>query len=260
VTRIAASGMIRPVREEPVIRPLIVPGVRDATDVIHADLRARILSGDIAPGTGLSQARIAKECQISRGPVREAFRLLQREGLIEVEVNQRARVTDLSVQEVEHLYALRVSNETLALGLSVPRFSGADLDELDRLVDAVAAAEVRGFDEWEGLHHRFHVRLAAHAGQRMVSSVVLWAEHTGRYRKVYVGRDGSGWTLGAREHAELARLCRERDARAATTLLARHLSRAGLALIASMDPAHEPALLRAAIRQALAAAGRGTPP
>ena len=101
--------------------------------------------------------------------------------------------------------------------------------------------------------------LVAHAGQRMLSSIVLWAEHTGRYRKVYVGRDDSGWTLGAREHAELARLCRERDARAAARLLARHLSRAGLALIASMDPTHEPALLRAAIRRALAAEG-GTPP
>ena len=44
----------------------------------------------------------------------------------------------------------------------------------------------------------------------------------------------------------------------ASTLLARHLSRAGLALIASMDPTHEPALLRAAIRQALAAAERST--
>ncbi|WP_300013186.1 GntR family transcriptional regulator [Pseudonocardia sp.] len=250
-----------PAPGEPVARPLVVPGGRDATDVIHADLRGRILSGDIAPGTGLSQARIAKECLVSRGPVREAFRLLQREGLIEVEVNQRARVTDLSVEEAEHLYALRVSNETLALGLSVSRFSPADLDELDRLVDEVAAAQDRGFDRWEALHHRLHMRLVAHAGRRMLHSVTLWAEHTGRYRKVYVGRDGSGWTLGAREHAELARLCRERDARAAATLLARHLSRAGLALIASMDPAHEPALLRAAIRQALAAAAQGgTPP
>ncbi len=256
----AASGIIFPVREEPVTRPMVVPGGRDATDVVHADLRRRILSGDIAPGTGLSQARIAKDCLVSRGPVREAFRLLQREGLIEAEVNQRARVTDLSVEEVEHLYALRVSNETLALGLSVPRFSAAEFDELDRLVDAVAAAEARGFDQWEGLHHRFHMRLVAHAGQRMLSSVILWAEHTGRYRKVYVGRDGSGWTVGAREHAELARLCRERDAPAAATLLARHLSRAGLALIASMDPAHEPALLRAAIRQALAAAEGDAPP
>ncbi|MDT7612707.1 MAG: hypothetical protein QOF00_154 [Pseudonocardiales bacterium] len=259
MTPAVASGRIRPVQENAVTGRLIVPGGRDATEVIHADLRGRILSGDVPAGAGLSQARIAKDHQVSRGPVREAFRLLQREGLIEVEINQRARVTDLSVDEVEHLYAMRVSNETLALGLSVPRFTAADLDELDRLVDAVAAAESQGFDVWEDQHHRFHMRLVAHAGERMLSSMTQWAEHTGRYRKIYVSRDGSGWTLGAREHAELARLCRERDTAAATTLLARHLSRAGLALIASMDPAHEPPLLRAAIRQALASAERTIP-
>lgn len=245
--------------DEPAVVRQILPGGRDATDVIHAELRGRILSGAIPAGSGLSQARIAKEYLVSRGPVREAFRLLQREGLIEVEVNQRARVTELSVEEVEHLYALRVSNETLALGLSVPRFTAADLDELDRLVDAVAEADGRGFDLSEGQHHRFHMRLVAHAGERMLRSMNQWAEHTGRYRKIYVSRDGSGWTLGAHEHAELARLCRQRDVAAASTLLARHLSRAGLALIASMDPAHDPALLRAAIRQALAAAERSAP-
>lgn len=175
-----------------------------------------------------------------------------------MEVNQRARVTDLSVEEVEHLYALRVSNETLALGLSVPRFTAADLDELDRLVGELAEAGGRGFDLWEGQHHRFHMRLVAHVGEGMLQSMNQWAEHTGRYRKIYVSWGGSGWTLGAREHAELVRLCRERDAVAASTLLARHLSRAGLALIASMDPTHDPALLRAAIRQALAAAERSS--
>ena len=259
MTPVTTSGSIHQVQENAVTGRLVVPGARDATDVIHADLRGRILSGDVPAGAGLSQARIAKDHRVSRGPVREAFRLLQREGLIEVEVNQRARVTDLSVDEVEHLYAMRVSNETLALGLSVPRFTAAGLDELDRLVDAVANAEAQGFDAWEDQHHRFHMRLVAHAGERMLRSMTQWAEHTRRYRKIYVSREGSGWTLGAREHAELARLCRERNTAATSMLLARHLSRAGLALIASMDPAHEPALRRAAIRQALAAAERTTP-
>ena len=65
--------------EEPVTVRRIVPGGRDATDVIHGALRGRILSGDIPAGAGLSQAQIAKEHLVSRGPVREAFRLLQRE-------------------------------------------------------------------------------------------------------------------------------------------------------------------------------------
>jgi DNA-binding GntR family transcriptional regulator len=89
-----------------------------------------------------------------------------------------------------------------------------------------------------------------HAGDRMRRSLAQWAERTERYRRVYVSDEGGGWTQGAREHALLARACRERDAGDAGRLLARHLSRAALTLIASMDPTHDPALLRAAVRQA----------
>lgn len=236
---------------------LIVPGGRDAADVIHVHLRSRILTGDLPAGAELSQTAVARQYRVSRGPVREAFRMLQRESLIVAEVNQRARVTGLSLAEVEHLYALRVSNESMALAVSVPRFGPEDLDELDRLARAVAAAESEGFECWEESHHRFHMRLVGHAGDRMLASLTQWAQHTARYRRIYVGDDG--WSLGSREHAQLVRLCRDRDAPAATTLLARHLSRAGLALIAQMDPGHEPALLRAAIRQVITTTERSRP-
>jgi DNA-binding GntR family transcriptional regulator len=228
---------------------LVPPGSRESTDVIHTYLRSRILSGELAAGSELSQAGVAKECGVSRGPVREAFRLLQNEGLIEAAVNQRARVTGLSVDDVEHVYALRVPNEALALTVSVPRFAAGELDELDRLVAEVGRSESAGFAVWEERHQRFHSLLVSHAGDRMRRSLAQWAEHTERYRRVYVSDAGGGWTQGAREHAELARLCRERDGEEAARLLARHLSRAALTLVASIDPTHDPVLLRAAVRQ-----------
>lgn len=230
---------------------VVVPGSRDAAEVIHGDLRARILSGDVPADSGLSQTGVARDYRVSRGPVREAFRLLQRDGLIAAQVNQRARVAALSLGEVEHLYALRVVNETMALAVSVPRFTADELDELDRMVEAVEAAEASGFALWEERHHRFHMGLVQHAGRRMLGSIGQWAEHTARYRRIYIGDDG--WSLGGREHPVLVALCRSGDVTAATTLLARHLSRAALSLIATMDPAHEPALLRAAIRQVVPA-------
>ena len=231
---------------------LVPPGSRETTDVIHEHLRSRILSGELVAGSELSQAGVAKECGVSRGPVREAFRLLQREGLIEAAVNQRARVTSLSVDDVEHVYALRVVNEALAVSASVPRFTAAQLDELDRLVAAVGRSAGEGFGAWEEQHQLFHALLLTHAGDRMRGTLAQWAEHSGRYRRVYVADAGGGWTQGAREHAELARLCRERDVEGAARLLARHLSRAALTLVASMDPTHDPALLRAAVRQVAA--------
>lgn len=232
---------------------LVPRGSRESTGVIHALLRSRILSGQLVAGSELSQARVAKACGVSRGPVREAFRLLEREGLIEAEVNQRARVTGLSVDDVEHVYALRVVNEALALAVSVPRFTTGEFQEMDDLLSVVARSQSQGFDAWDAQHERFHMLLLAHAGDRMIGSAAQWAEHTERYRRVYMSDQSGGWAQGAREHAELVRLCQERDAEGAAYLLARHLSRAALTLVASMDPTHDPALLRAAVRQVAAA-------
>ncbi len=70
---------------------------RDSSVVIHRALREAILSNEIAAGAELSHARVARDFDVSRGPVREAFRLLEREGLLHSEVNQRARLAPFSI-------------------------------------------------------------------------------------------------------------------------------------------------------------------
>jgi DNA-binding GntR family transcriptional regulator len=111
------------------------------------------------------------------------------------------------------------------------------------------------FETWDERHQRFHTRLLAHSGARMLASAADWAAHTQRYRRAYA-EGGRGLPQGAAEHLVLARLCRERDAQGATRLLATHLSRAALTLIAQMSPAHEPVLLRAALRQVVGRDGQ----
>lgn len=225
-------------------------GGRDSTPVIREHLRDAILAGRLLPGAQISQAQIAAEFGVSRGPVREAFRLLERDGLIDARVNHRARVTGLSVEHLEHLYTLRVVNESLALSVSVPSFTSEELDELDELAEVLKQADTTPFlfDEWDEVHQGFHTRLLAHGGAKMLASAAEWAAHTRRYRRAYV-EEGRGLPQGAAEHAVLAQLCRQRDSDEAARLLALHLSRAALTLIAQMAPTHEPVLLRAAIRQ-----------
>jgi DNA-binding GntR family transcriptional regulator len=226
------------------------PGGRDSAPVIRAHLRSEILQGHMAPGSEISQAQVAAEFGVSRGPVREAFRLLERDGLIDARVNHRARVTGLSVDDLEHLYALRVVNESLALSVSVPVFTPDELDELSQVAEQLRSPDPRTFDfeAWDEVHQRFHTLLLAHSGSRMLDAAAEWMAHTQRYRRAYA-EDGWGLPPGAAEHALLARLCRDRDAAGAARLLALHLSRAALTLIAQMAPTHEPVLLRAAIRQ-----------
>lgn len=222
---------------------------RATPELIYEDLRARILSTEIASGSTLAQSILARSYGVSRGPVREAFRMLQREGLIESETNFRAKVTPLSIDEVEHLYAMRIVNECMALSVSIPLLTSTELDELDELVEQLTRMQALDIEEWETCHQRFHGLLFAHASSRTRSELAHWAEHTERYRRVYVQEGATGWTLGAAEHAQIAQACRESDVRAGARILAQHLARAGLTLVAIMDPGHKPDLLRAALNQ-----------
>ncbi len=229
--------------------PPVRPGARDATPTIHRQLRNAILMGEVAAGSFLSQASIAKELGVSRGPVREAFRLLQREGLIDAEINRRARVSRFSPAEVEQLYSLRVVNEALAISVSVPRFTDADLAELGRMLadlDAVDRADLPG---WERLHQQFHLACLRYGGDRTVAWIQQWAEHTERYRRVYVTGGPHARAVGAAEHHAILAACANRDPAAAATLLARHLARAALTLIVMMSPEYDPWLIRAAVGQ-----------
>lgn len=226
-------------------------GARDSALVVHEQLRSQILDGRLGAGAEITQAQVAARFGISRGPVREAFRLLERDGLIDAKINHRARVAALSVDDLEHLYTLRVLNESLALSVSVASFTPSELDELTGLADRLRAPDPRTFDfeAWDQVHQRFHQLLLAHSGARMLESVSGWMARTQRYRRTYA-EGGRGLPPGAAEHVRLAELCRDGEAQAAARLLALHLSRAALTLLAQMAPMHEPALLRAAIRQA----------
>jgi DNA-binding GntR family transcriptional regulator len=228
--------------------------MRGSTQVVHDDLRARILSGELAAGSELAQSRVAADYGVSRGPVREAFRMLEREGLLAAQVNQRCHVMPISLSDVEHVYALRVANEALALTVSLPRTTAEDLATMEGLLPAVSDPRSQDFDTWERRHQQFHNLLVHHVDAPMRQVLAQWAEHTSRYRRVYLADEGGGWSQGAREHALLLELCRAGDVPAASRLLAQHLSRAAVTLLASMDAGYEPALLRAAVRQVQAAA------
>ena len=104
---------------------------RDNALVIHRAVREEILTGQLAPEAWISQVQIARRFGVSRGPVRKALRLLEREGLIEATtLNQRARVTAFSVEDPEQLYATRIVQEGQAITVSVPQFTPEEIGGL----------------------------------------------------------------------------------------------------------------------------------
>jgi DNA-binding GntR family transcriptional regulator len=223
------------------------PGVELSTEVVHDRLRTAILRGEFDPTVPLSQVKLAARLGVSRTPLREALRMLQREGLIDSEPNRRVRVAKLSLADLEQLYAARVLIEALAVRLTVPAYTADDLAELKDALAEMTELKGHDLDKWEEAHQHYHGLLRRHAGGRIDRLAGDLSDHTGRYRRVYMA-EPRAWSAAAQEHAAIFDACASGDAAAASTQLARHLARTALTLIALFDPEHEPTPVREALR------------
>jgi DNA-binding GntR family transcriptional regulator len=110
-------------------------------------LRGAILTGMFGPGERLPEEQLAKAMGVSRGPVREALVHLEREGLIVIRRNRGAFVAQLSREDLDEVYTLRVAIERLATERCVAHATEAELDEIQAVVDQIAQNMIDGITE-----------------------------------------------------------------------------------------------------------------
>jgi len=222
---------------------------RDASAVAYLKIRKDILAGRAAPGSVLNQVHIARELAISRGPLREAMRRLENEGLVVSEKNRRSRVAELSASDAEQLYALRCVNERLAIELSVPVLTGDDLREMVEAFAAMQASDKTDEDAWEAAHERFHELALARAPSRIYGVVHELREHAGRYIRLLHMTGAHAFAL--QEHEQLLTACQEANAASAAQIVTSHLARTAFGVLTFIDPLYEPAALRQLMRRVM---------
>lgn len=227
------------------------PTPRERNNALHVyrGLRESILSGEIGAGQEVSQVGLAREYAVSRGPVREALRLLEREGLIVAELNHRAKVTDLSPSDLEQIYAMRIALESLSLSVGVAKLTEDDFRELALALEEMERLTGVDPERWAIPHARFHQILVSHVGERTLDLMRHLYEHSERYRRIYLAQGPRMWVAGVAEHHEIVEACSAGDQRGAAVLLARHLSRTALTVLTVVAPEYDPALVRASVRQ-----------
>jgi DNA-binding GntR family transcriptional regulator len=228
-----------------------------SVDAVYIRLREAILHGEIAPGDELSQVRLAQSLGVSRTPLREALRMLMRDGLVEGEPNQSLRATGFSIDDMEQLYVERVALEVVALRITVPRLVSKEIAGMEGLfAEMVHFAEQEEYEHWEVPHRALHRAFIAHAGKRVIESVAQLAELAGRYRRLYTTQVPQGWSAGISEHRAIIDACKKRDVDTAARALAEHLGHVALGIIELVEPAHDPGALRTAIAAASAPSGK----
>jgi DNA-binding GntR family transcriptional regulator len=222
----------------------------DPDEVARAQrtIREWILLGELAPDTVLSQIDLASRLGVSRGPLREALRVLQREGFVIQESQRRAKVAGVSIEDLDELYAMRIALESLAIGLAVPHMTAADhgriQDLLVRMEDAAAAGDLR---QWEAPHATFHQAIVHPSGPRLERETALLGDHAQRYRSALYDFRRADGVASTREHAAIAEAAREGDGEGAASLLAQHLGRTALVVLSVAAPTYEPTRIRHAL-------------
>jgi DNA-binding GntR family transcriptional regulator len=115
------------------------PAFKSLREMVANSLRQSILDGDLKPGQRLMDAEIASRMGISRSPVREALRQLEKDGLVCSSANRGCTVIELSMEDLFQLYGIRASLEGLAAAWACHTIQVDQLAELKRLCGEMQA-------------------------------------------------------------------------------------------------------------------------
>jgi DNA-binding GntR family transcriptional regulator len=149
---------------------ILTPTVkRSLSEEVAERLRDAIMHGQLAPEEPLREATLSELMGVSRGPVREALTILEREGLVVTTSTGRTYVARLSCEALEDVFSLRRALERVAIEYACARATTEDLDRVQAVVDEMAGIPEQDLDprRMAELDMRFHEAIyqAAHHPQ-----------------------------------------------------------------------------------------------
>lgn len=206
------------------------PGRHRGTRVDHVvgHLRDGILNGRFAPGQRLIEADLTAELGVSRGSVREAFRRLSAEGLIEIVPNRGALVRRLSFRETEELFQIRSELEALAARqAAVALGDAAARRRFEAAIapiwnDAPRLSSAAYFEE----NKQFHEAVAAASGNSQLATLTRQLQLPLIMFQVSGALTAAVLAASVAEHRRIATCILDGDAAAADREVRRHLERA----------------------------------
>lgn len=155
------------------------------SDVAYAEVRRRILTGALAPGSRLAQYELAASLSMSITPLREAFRRLSGEGLVDLDTFRNARVAPISATQARHLHEVRCALDPAAAELAAGRRTEADVAALRSSVDRLVPVTRESGEQGLSAHRAFHrsLYLASHNDVLIGLLDDLW-DKSDRYRRL----------------------------------------------------------------------------
>ncbi len=183
------------------------------TTVVQQEIERAILVGEYEPGSKLIEAALAEKMGVSRGPVREAFRMLEEAGLVRNEKNRGVFVRDIPIDEAIEIFDLRAAMDELVGRQLARNITAAQLKEIRGLVDSMEKT-VKAEDAYNYhlLNLKFHDRLVEMAGNSKLTAIYRkLIKELSLFRRLNLA-DGWLMPISASEHRQIVKAIASGDA------------------------------------------------
>ncbi|HEX3372091.1 MAG TPA: FCD domain-containing protein, partial [Candidatus Acidoferrales bacterium] len=209
------------IRDNDLLTQLRARRAKSLASLAAEELERMIINGELQSGDRINESALAQMFGISRGPIREACRSLEKSGLVKVVNNKGVFVREMSVAQAAEIYDVRAHLFGLAGRLAALRATDRDIAGLSTMVKEMERA--KDIDAYYPLNVAFHARLVELSGNSRLAELykTLSKElHLFRRRGLV---QGESMASSNREHELLIEALRNRDADLAELEMTRHI-------------------------------------
>lgn len=197
---------------------------RSLSEQAAETLRHLVVEGELAPGARLGEVALSTQLGVSRTPLREAFKILAREGLVVLEPHKGARVAPLCLEELENTIEVMAALERLAGTLVVVRAQEEEIAEIRALHhDMLAARARRDLARYFEVNQAIHLRLVEACRNPVLAAQYRTLNARIRRYRYMANLSPERWAEAVAEHEAILEALEARDGGRLGELLARHL-------------------------------------
>ncbi|HVP07984.1 MAG TPA: GntR family transcriptional regulator [Burkholderiales bacterium] len=198
-------------------------------------LRDLIEQGKLAPGVRLNERVLTSQLGVSRTPLREAFKVLATEGLVELLPNRGAAVTQLDPARLSEALVVMGALEALAGELACASATDAQLNEIRALHYEMLAYHARGdLAGYFKFNQAIHLKLVKYSGNATLYTLYRQLNGNVRRARYMANLSKERWDAAVREHDEILAALGARDVKRIRALLSDHLAHKLASVLAAL--------------------------
>lgn len=210
---------------------------KSLTDQLFEYLSNSIIEGKLKPGQKLLENELRQQFGVSRSPIRECFRILESEGLVVINPRKGTFVRELTRKEIEDIFSIRLSLESLAAKLAVPNIREKEIDffneSIKKMEEALRNKDIKSFLRLNYVFHSAFIR----ASNNQVLEKILGSLGKGIWLRIaflyYQSR--SELKSSNKMHKEIVKAFQEKDAGSAQRIVEEHIEHGKRVLLKYFD-------------------------